>query len=88
MKIRWVVWLSLAAVTCGAHAWATPAVAEQSFEMGRFGKVIVYRPESKPAGIVLFLSGDGGWHLGVVGMAKHMVEEGMIDLMRLMAKKG
>ena len=78
MKIRWVVWLSLAAVTCGAHAWATPAVAEQSFEMGRFGKVIVYRPESKPAGIVLFLSGDGGWHLGVVGMAKHMVEEGMI----------
>ncbi len=68
----------LAAVGCCASAWAGTAHAEQSFEMGRFGKVVVYRPVARPTGVVLFVSGDGGWHLGVVGMAKHMVEAGLI----------
>ena len=77
MRSRFVVWLCLAVWGCGTHSVAS-AAAEQGFAMSRFGKVVVYRPESKPAGVVLFISGDGGWHLGVVGMAKHMVEEGMI----------
>ncbi|MGE0582893.1 MAG: AcvB/VirJ family lysyl-phosphatidylglycerol hydrolase [Steroidobacteraceae bacterium] len=76
MTIR--MWCGLAALGCCVPAWATPSVTEQSFDMGRFGKVTVYLPDSKPAGVVLFVSGDGGWHLGVVGMAKHMVEEGLI----------
>lgn len=68
----------LAALGCCVPAWATTAITEQSLEMGRFGKVVVYQPDSNPAGVVLFVSGDGGWHLGVVNMAKHLVKDGMI----------
>jgi type IV secretory pathway VirJ component len=41
-----------------------------------FGDITLYTPEGKPRAVVLFLSGDGGWHLGVVSMARHLVEQG------------
>ncbi len=79
MKTRLeVLMLGLVALCGVAQVWAAPAAAEQTLEMGRFGKVVVYQPVSKPAGVVIFISGDGGWHLGVVGMARHMVEAGMV----------
>lgn len=40
-----------------------------------FGDITIYIPEGKPRGVVLFLSGDGGWHLGVVSMARHLAEQ-------------
>ncbi len=43
-----------------------------------FGDVTLYTPEGQPHGVVLFLSGDGGWHLGVVSMARHLVEQGAV----------
>jgi type IV secretory pathway VirJ component len=75
---KWVGLAALAAVTACAPARPADRAAEQVFEMGRFGKVVVYEPASKPKGVVLFVSGDGGWHLGVVAMARHMVDAGMI----------
>jgi type IV secretory pathway VirJ component len=43
-----------------------------------FGDITLYTPEGKPRAVALFLSGDGGWHLGVVKMAQHLVEQGAV----------
>jgi type IV secretory pathway VirJ component len=37
---------------------------------GRFGPVVLYRGPRRPAHVVLFVSGDGGWNRGVVRMAE------------------
>src|SRR5215510_7010032 len=55
-------------------AAAAPLAAEPTLTFGRFGKVTIYRPENPPRALVLFISGDGGWHLGVVSMAKSLTE--------------
>lgn len=36
----------------------------------KFGKVFIYRQTPQPSHVVLFVSGDGGWNLGVVDMAR------------------
>jgi hypothetical protein len=47
--------------------------AEETFlEYGRFGKVSLYQGSPQPAHVVLFVSGDGGWNLGVVDMAREL----------------
>ena len=54
--------------------WATGAVAtETQMDAGVFGTVTIYTPEGKPDGVALFISGDGGWELGVVSMARNLV---------------
>lgn len=58
------------ALPASAAAAADPLRTE-SISYGRFGKLALYRP-SKPRHIVLFISGDGGWNLGVVGMAQSL----------------
>lgn len=45
---------------------------------GRFGDVTVYRPSGPVKSVVLFVSGDGGWHLGVTSMAKHLADDGSL----------
>ena len=40
-----------------------------SLKIGIFGTVKIYKPASEPKQVVLFISGDGGWNLGVVDMA-------------------
>ena len=52
--------------------------APQLFRVAPFGQVSVYRPEKPPSSVALFLSGDGGWNQGVVGMAQHLVEAGAL----------
>lgn len=51
-------------------------ISSYSFEdflsYGAFGKVALYRQSSVPAHVVLFVSGDGGWNLGVVDMAREL----------------
>src|SRR5512144_1169698 len=59
---RWMTALAAALALTGAHA------AESSFEYAHFGRVTVYQPEGPPASVALFVSGDGGWKLGVVDM--------------------
>ncbi|HTQ35638.1 MAG TPA: AcvB/VirJ family lysyl-phosphatidylglycerol hydrolase [Steroidobacteraceae bacterium] len=58
-----------------AFAAAEPEVMQGG---GRFGEVTVYRPAGTPKSVVLFVSGDGGWHLGVIGMAQHLTGQGAI----------
>jgi type IV secretory pathway VirJ component len=58
---------------------APPVIDERVLHYGApFGDVTVYQPRAATRGVVLFLSGDGGWHLGVVSMARHLAEQGAI----------
>jgi type IV secretory pathway VirJ component len=43
-----------------------------------FGDVTVYGPDGAPSQIVLFVSGDGGWNLGVVSMAERLRDLGAL----------
>ncbi len=56
-------------------AIASPA---DTLVFGAFGKVVIYKPVSVPDAVVLFVSGDGGWNLGVVDMAKNITAQGAL----------
>jgi type IV secretory pathway VirJ component len=59
---------------------AAPAAASESVvDFGKFGPVAVYRPE-KIESVVIFVSGDGGWNLGVVDMARMLRNRGALVL--------
>lgn len=53
-----------------------PVFAQASFKtiekirFAPFGEVTIYRKTAKPDRVVIFISGDGGWNLGVVDMAR------------------
>ena len=53
---------------------ATVAFAgtEESVEFGGFGKLTLYYNSPHPSHVVLFVSGVGGWNLGVVDMAREL----------------
>jgi type IV secretory pathway VirJ component len=80
----------LAVVSAHAFARAKPAAAQapkaahvdpkadDAFDWGRFGRVTVYKPNGAPKSVVLFLSGDGGWELGVLSMADSLRKEGAL----------
>ena len=66
-----------AAISPSAAAVSLPAVPPgplrvDSLVFGRFGHVVVYRRSEHPSHVVLFVSGDGGWNLGVVRMAEEL----------------
>jgi type IV secretory pathway VirJ component len=52
------------------------ASAVETVEYPALGSVTIYQPVGTPKMFVIFVSGDGGWNLGVVGMAQHLVEAG------------
>ena len=62
-------------VVLAGTACARPAI---TFDMPRFGKITVYPPAGEPRQIVLFVSGDGGWNLGVVSMARSLARMGAL----------
>jgi type IV secretory pathway VirJ component len=73
--------MALSAVGAGVGAGASSPVQVLSY--GRFGAVSIYRDvknprEAGPRDVVLFLSGDGGWNLGVVTMAQRLVDKGAV----------
>ena len=59
-----------AAPADGVYATHLPAA--------RFGTVTVYIPDGKPKSVAIFLSGDGGWELGVISMAHALTETGAV----------
>jgi len=65
------------------------AAAEATFAFAPLGTVHLYAPAGPVRQVVLFLSGDGGWNLGVVPMAKRLAAEGAlvagVDVRRLFA---
>ena len=65
--------LKIALATAVLWAWCLPpalAMDETTLTAGRFGTVYLYRERPQPSHVVLFISGDGGWNLGVVEMAR------------------
>jgi type IV secretory pathway VirJ component len=67
----------LAATTPAATSVAEPKPAEV-FNYGRFGTVSVYRGRGEPRNVALFMSGDGGWNLGVVTMAQRLADKNSV----------
>lgn len=51
---------------------------ETHLPAGRFGTVTVYLPDGAAQSVVLFVSGDGGWHLGVIRMAQALAARGAV----------
>ena len=62
----------------GTARAADPVEGETHLPAGRFGKVTVYIPEGTPQSVAIFLSGDGGWNLGVVSMAHALTDMGAV----------
>ncbi len=57
-------------------AWAANAVPQRTLYYPSIGAVNLYGNMSKPTSLVLFLSGDGGWNLGVTDIAKTLAQDG------------
>jgi type IV secretory pathway VirJ component len=62
--------LLLALALSPSHASDSAALLEETATFGRFGTVHLYRPAAAPSRVAVFVSGDGGWNLGVVEMAR------------------
>jgi len=57
----------------------TSGLNEETDSFGIFGTIHIYRKTDTPKQVVLFISGDGGWNLGVVDMARSLAElDGMV----------
>ncbi len=63
---------SIGATVLLATLPSAPSAGATGFSFGPFGTVTVYAPSRPPEAVVLFVSGDGGWNLGVVGMAERL----------------
>jgi type IV secretory pathway VirJ component len=70
------------AATAARSVPARPRAAERTYSTllpnSRFGTLTVYIPESPPRSVAIFLSGDGGWELGVIGMARALTAMGAV----------
>jgi type IV secretory pathway VirJ component len=91
---RALVWLAGLALSTTPSALAQPAPAAtgvtssasatsaadkgETFTFAPFGTVHVYAPPGAPSQVVLFISGDGGWNLGVIPMARRLQSEGAL----------
>jgi type IV secretory pathway VirJ component len=68
----------------------TAVAAPEAMHFGRFGPISIERGAGEPRDVVLFLSGDGGWNLGVVSMARRLADKGAvvagIDIRRYLAQ--
>jgi len=53
-------------------------IQEETFKFGSFGDIHIYRTSEQPKNVVLFISGDGGWNLGVVDMARELATTGAL----------
>ncbi len=62
-------------VTLFLVMFSTLVAAKEKTAFGRFGDVSIYRPAGNPSSVVLFVSGDEGWKLGVVNMARRLTVE-------------
>jgi len=67
-----------AAPTARPPAAADPMHDARAVGAGRFGIAHVYVPEGKPRSVAIFVSGDGGWELGVINMARALRDMGAV----------
>lgn len=67
--------IALVIVACLGWAAALPAeVAEESLTQEPFGKLTLYRPDDKPKGLLLFISGADGWNADRAALARQIAE--------------
>lgn len=52
-------------------------VMDGTMRLAQVGPVSTYLPSGPVRGVALFMSGDGGWNLGVVDMAKALTRQGI-----------
>ncbi len=71
-RLCFVLFLLISVVYNGIYGVTQP----ESLIYGAFGDVKVYRPKGIPTGLVLFVSGDGGWNKGVIDMTEDILTEG------------
>jgi type IV secretory pathway VirJ component len=57
-------------------AWSGPPT--DVLTVPGFGHVWLYAPRAAPSQVVLFVSGDGGWNLGVIPMAETLRDHGAL----------
>jgi type IV secretory pathway VirJ component len=62
----------LAGALCALLLTVDARAAEEQVRFGAFGTVTLYHRSPRPSRVVLFVSGDGGWDLGVVDMAREL----------------
>jgi type IV secretory pathway VirJ component len=64
----------------GASGTPAPGSREEQIKVPLFGSVSVYRPDpiEKTRGVILFVSGDGGWNKGVVDMARRTAGKAIV----------
>ena len=58
--------------------FASGSLIIDSISYSHFGPVHIYRNANPPEGVVLFISGDGGWNRGVVNMARSIADMNVI----------
>lgn len=63
---------------CGLAVAAASTGSGDSLGFPGLGTVALYAPTGAPSQVVLFVSGDGGWKLGVIPMAERLREEGAL----------
>jgi type IV secretory pathway VirJ component len=74
----------LAPAPHAVHAHAKPVAAASGdagamhMPAGRFGSAYVYIPAGRAKSVAIFISGDGGWELGVVNMALALRDLGAV----------
>jgi type IV secretory pathway VirJ component len=57
---------------------SSAATAASTVDYPALGAVTIERPAGTPRYFAVFLSGDGGWNKGVVDMARHLTDEGVL----------
>lgn len=59
----------------GIHVLSSKAALKEPTPLPGFKKVWIYGNTVNPSSVVIILSGDGGWVLGVVDLAKHLAKQ-------------
>lgn len=68
--------IRLAALLAALLLAGASAGAAETIDYPGLGTVAILQPAGTPRQFVVLVSGDGGWNLGVVGMAERLVGEG------------
>jgi len=74
-----IVWLVIsAAAYAQPPARSSERMRERPMRVPIAGVATAYIPDRPPDAIVLFISGDGGWNLGVVDMARRIATQSIV----------
>ena len=66
------IFLVIIFAACFVSESMAKGTEETHIEFSPFGPLTVYRQSAHPSHVVLFVSGDGGWNLGVIEMAREL----------------